>query len=940
VGSSTGISDVGGEQLATPPIRGRAGELKMIGALVTALVQGRGGILVIEGPPGIGKSRLLTEMMALAEKGNVRTLFGEAFEYQQTVPFFSLFMATLRADPPVGEADALRRLGSSEDLPYWVVHDLADAIHAAAAETPLAIVLEDIHWADNGTLLALRSLATARPDVPVLWVLTTRTGAGGPAVQDTLSVLQRTNATVVRVGAMSPGAVADMVGDTVRANADASLLKLAAKAHGNPFLVGELVGGLSEEGRLTVSGGRAAATGHALPRRLGAGMQQRLDHLSSDAGEVVRVAAVLPDRFSAGLLAAMLERQPASLMSALEEAVRADLLVEDGKQLRFRHDLLRETTRQSLPQSLRRAMERQSASIMLSMGAAPAEVATQLARSAEPGDREAIDALRQAAQSIGHSDASAAADLSRRALELLAADDADRGSLVAETVGLLNRASRYAEAEELAVAALSEAASPQEEAEIRLRLATKNTHTTQRRVEENRRALQLADINEVTRARHLGWLAYNLIFQKRGGQQRAAADEAAAAAASTGDLESKIMASLTLAVLDCGDGYAGRALRQLEELRALARTSDAAAAHDLAAMHYPILLAAVGRLDDAAAQIADGIEQGRREGNAMALAMWTLFDGVVHLAAGRLSAARAATESLPPPQPTGATELDMIRMVILAEVAARTDDRTLLQQIANDARDARSTGSSVVRRGAAHVLALAAWQRDDVHDAMRWLGGDLTLYESPIWPQVLDRVILCARVASAGGDAGLRARVLQAIDLLGREQPAIPLFTGVATYARGILERDAQGLLAAADVLHSSSRPLLYAAAAEDAGAELAHADRRGEALDQLNAAFDTYQEHEALADARRVGRELRLLGVQRRLVSPRVKAGWDSLTDSELAVVNLIATGATNRSVAQQLHVTPHTVKAHLHNAFAKLGINSRAELSTLVHGTDRSTD
>ena len=71
-------------------------------------------------------------------------------------------------------------------------------------KTPLAIVLEDIHWADNGTLLALRSLATARPDVAVLWVLTARTGAGGPAVQETLSVLQRANAAFVRVAAMSP----------------------------------------------------------------------------------------------------------------------------------------------------------------------------------------------------------------------------------------------------------------------------------------------------------------------------------------------------------------------------------------------------------------------------------------------------------------------------------------------------------------------------------------------------------------------------------------------------------------------------------------------------------------------------------------------------------------------------------------------------------------
>src|SRR4029079_11369450 len=156
MGPPTGLFDVGGQRLVTPPIRGRAGELKVIGALLTGLVQGHGSVLFIEGPPGIGKSRLLTEVMAQADKYGVRTLFGEAFEYQQTVPFFALFMATVRADPPVGDADALHRLGGSEDLRYWVVHDLADAIHAAAAQTPLAIVLEDLHWADNSTLLALR----------------------------------------------------------------------------------------------------------------------------------------------------------------------------------------------------------------------------------------------------------------------------------------------------------------------------------------------------------------------------------------------------------------------------------------------------------------------------------------------------------------------------------------------------------------------------------------------------------------------------------------------------------------------------------------------------------------------------------------------------------------------------------------------------------------
>jgi len=729
---------------------------------------------------------------------------------------------------------------------------------------------------------------------------------------------------------MSQDAVADMVQDAVRASVDESLLNLAAKAHGNPFLVTELVGGLGEEGRLNVSGGRAVATGHALPRRLGATIQQRLDMLSPGASEVVRVAAVLPDRFSAGLLAAMLERQPASLLSALDEAVRADLLVEDGERLRFRHDLLRECTRQSLPQSLRRAMERQSASVMLNIGAAPAEVAMQLARSAEPGDTEAIGVLRQAAQSVGHSDASAAADLSKRALELLPAQDQEHGPLVAETVELLNRASRYQEAEDLAVAALSEAVSPEEEAEIRLRLATLNKHSTQRRVEENRRALQLVKVSEVTRARHLAWLAYNLALQEQGGQQRAAADEAAAAAAATGDPEATILVEVTLALLDGGEGHAGRALRRLEDLCPFARASGVTAARDLAAVHYALLLAAVGRLDDAAAQVADGMDQVRRERDAMALDLWTMIDGLVHMSAGRLSAARAAAESLPPPRGTGVAEPGMIRSVILAEVAAATGDRNLLQQMVNDVREA--TGSSLVGRAVAHVLALAAWERDDIHGAMRWLAG-VALLGSPLGPHVLKRVMLGARVASAAADAGLRARVVQAIDLLERERPAIPVFAGVAGYARGILERDAQALVAAADVLRPLTRPILYAIAAEDAGSELARSGRSDEAVDQLNAAFDTYMRHEALGAARRVGRELRQLGVERRIVSqPRAKAGWDSLTDSELKVINLIAQGVTNRAAAAQLHLSPHTVKTHIRSAFAKLGINSRGELTRFV--------
>ena len=235
------------------------------------------------------------------------------------------------------------------------------------------------------------------------------------------------------------------------------------------------------------------------------------------------------------------------------------------------------------------------------------------------------------------------------------------------------------------------------------------------------------------------------------------------------------------------------------------------------------------------------------------------------------------------------------------------------------------------------MLALAAWQRDDVHEAVRWLGGDISLLVTPPLPAILDLLTLTARVASAAGDAGLRERLLDAVDVLERERPGVGLFSTAAQHTRGILERDADALVAVGSALQSSARPLLYAGAAEDAGVELARAQRNAEAIDQLNAAFDTYIECEAPADARRVGRALRGLGVERRIVTQsRAKTGWDSLTDSELKVINLIAEGATNRDVATELHLSPHTVKTHVHNAFVKLGITSRAQLTRLIRGAD----
>jgi ATP/maltotriose-dependent transcriptional regulator MalT len=188
------------------------------------------------------------------------------------------------------------------------------------------------------------------------------------------------------------------------------------------------------------------------------------------------------------------------------------------------------------------------------------------------------------------------------------------------------------------------------------------------------------------------------------GQDSAAASEAAAAAASTGDLESSILSGVALACLDCADGYADRALHRVEQLQALTPAGDMTA-QNLAACHLANLLAVVGRLEDAAALVAGRTEKSQKERDGMALHIWALTAGVVQVAAGRLSAARATTEWLPTPERTGSTFVNAMRMFTLAEVSARTDDRTLLLETVSEARDAYSNGSPAVRRGAAGSLA-------------------------------------------------------------------------------------------------------------------------------------------------------------------------------------------------------------------------------------------
>lgn len=225
---------------------------------------------------------------------------------------------------------------------------------------------------------------------------------------------------------------------------DRRLIGLAERAHGSPFLLVELLRGLEEDALVRVESGIQSLVDERLPDRVRDTMRDRLARMSAQARNVAHVASVLGRRFSIDQLASMLSEPPARLLPPVGDLVEAELLSEEDGLLSFRHDLIREAVRDSLPASSRRALQRQAVDVLLATGSLPVEVAMQLSASAEMGDQVAVRALREAAQALASSDPTTAVDLSRRAFTLTAAADPLRAALAAETVLLLHAAGRVA----------------------------------------------------------------------------------------------------------------------------------------------------------------------------------------------------------------------------------------------------------------------------------------------------------------------------------------------------------------------------------------------------------------------------------------------------------------------------------------------------------------
>ncbi len=920
---------------------GRQVQVETLRSRLDALSAGHGGLVLVAGQAGHGKTALLGAVEAEARARGMTVFHGAGDVAGQVIPFGPLLEALVSAPGAPVDPAVLRDLSHSPDQRFWLLREMQEALERAALRAPVLISLDDVQWADPATLAALGSLTRQLAGHRILWLLAVRSGELGATEHAALLRLQTSDTLEITVGPLDEGAVAGVAADLLGAAPDPALLTALAEVGGQPFLLTELLRGLREEKLVEVRDGSARLVGPGLPLDRRNSVGYRLDRLSAGARDTLQLASVLGRRFSADELTALGGAAPAEVLAALREALAAGLVIEDGDRMTFRHDLVREAADAALPRTVRQSLRRRAVDVLLRHGAPPSDVAELVMDVARPGDREAITILRRAAAETGRVSPAVAALLSRRALDLTPPGDPSRGPLTVETLRYLVYAGKAAEGVRLMTAAAGDFADPAAEAEARLSLAHLcMQYASADVVDQCRRALDLPDVPDRVRIHLLSFLSLGLdLFGDAGAAEKTVQDAIEAAKASD-DHENEVFTLIPRAAQALGDGDWRLALDLAAESVARRHSVQAETVRLWLPDAWQALISiSLGRLDEALALIDAGMQAAQRDGIAANIRVWSMLRFRALFSAGRLADARAeaeATIEMADEIGDGSSGyINHVAQYILGRVALHTGDSAGLAQAGRTAARLRQPRESVASQ------RLGGWLEALLADA----GGGPPAARAPV--QLLDPLAagplsttsplayadtaaLTRALLDAGRPADAASVVTRLEDFAARHRD-FPFLEAAALHARALLDGDPDLALQAVARSSGDTRPLVRAAMLEDAG-RLLPASRTAEAVPLLETALGRYCGAGAERDAARVRSLLRARGVRPAAGGPRQAADWPELTESEFAVVSLVARGATNRDVAERLFLSPYTVSSHLRHVFAKLGIRSRAELAHIA--------
>lgn len=334
-----------------PFLVGREGEVAALVAAWQEAEAGRGRTVLIDGEAGIGKSRLLERFTELVQGYPGQLLEGACVPFLQTVPYAPVLkiVEALTTGPALAPSRVSNSLLPDPTRRSQFFHQVGDGLAAAAAEAPVAIMVEDLHWADEATADLLLFLARGIKRLPVLLVLTRRSDELSRAgrLDAALAELERGgHAERIRLTPLDRRQTVDLLtGLLDEVPPPEAVRRIASRADGNPFFVEEL---------LAAGGGNLPETVHELIR-------DRLGRLSAAAQKVVEAAAVVGRPVEDPLLQAVADFPSAELHAGIAEALTHHLLVIDGGSYAFRHALVGESVDQLILPWTRRALHERAA---------------------------------------------------------------------------------------------------------------------------------------------------------------------------------------------------------------------------------------------------------------------------------------------------------------------------------------------------------------------------------------------------------------------------------------------------------------------------------------------------------------------------------------------------------------------------------------------------
>jgi tRNA A-37 threonylcarbamoyl transferase component Bud32/tetratricopeptide (TPR) repeat protein len=382
--SSEAASTVAAEERI--PLIGREQEFAELNRWLEEALAGRGSLVMVGGEPGIGKTHLTAALLEAAKRRGAFAVIGHCYEMegaQPYVPFIEMLEYSARTAPRESfryvlgdDAPEVAKLMPElrvmyPDMPAaiqlppeqqrrFLFNAYRAFVERSARLTPIVAVFEDLHWADEPTLLLLQHVAQTLSTTPMLLIGTYRDvelEVTRPFAQMLETLLRQKQAARISLRRLAVGGVESMLAAMSGQKPPPSLARVVfEETEGNPFFVEEVFRHLSEEGKLFDEAGQwrpgLRVDQLQVPEGVRLVLGRRLDRLGGDARRILTTAAVIGRSFSLRLLEELENQHADAALDAIEEAERAHLVSAEpaGRDTRYRfvHELVRQTLSETL----------------------------------------------------------------------------------------------------------------------------------------------------------------------------------------------------------------------------------------------------------------------------------------------------------------------------------------------------------------------------------------------------------------------------------------------------------------------------------------------------------------------------------------------------------------------------------------------------------------